>query len=469
MFSTLILARLLLPEDFGVIAIGMVVLGFIDVLRSIGVESALIRNQQAGKDLYDTAWTLKVIMTLIAASVLIAVSGAAATFFNEPRLIETLKYLAIGMAVTGFENIGIVAFRKEMRFQKDFVYMVSRKLVSFSVTVVSALILRNYWALVIGSVVTSFYTVALSYYMHPYRPRLCLTSFRELTSFSLWMFVNSVLNFAYNSAPQFIVGKFLPTSAVGHFTVTRSICSSFTQALVLPINRAAFPGYSKLNDDYLKLKESFLGTFSGIALIVFPASFGLYSIAPTLIPVVLGDAWIETIPLMEVMAFAGGLTALSGVYGIYVAIGAVSILARLTAIKLVIFVALCLYMVNSGGVEAVAWSYAITSFVVIPFVFFPLSKSLNISIYSYFNATVRPLFASLIMAITVRVFIDSASSFSPELNGIMKLIGAVFIGGLTYIALLLALWIASGKPRSIEFFCMKFGQEKLGVVLGKFW
>jgi hypothetical protein len=172
---------------------------------------------------------------------------------------------------------------------------------------------------------------------------------------------------------------------------------------------------------------------------------------------------------MEVMAFAGGLTALSGVYGIYVAIGAVSILARLTAIKLVIFVALCLYMVNSGGVEAVAWSYAITSFVVIPFVFFPLSKSLNISIYSYFNATVRPLFASLIMAITVRVFIDSASSFSPELNGIMKLIGAVFIGGLTYIALLLALWIASGKPRSIEFFCMKFGQEKLGVVLGKFW
>ncbi|NIB43121.1 lipopolysaccharide biosynthesis protein [Pseudomaricurvus alkylphenolicus] len=467
-FSTIILARLLIPADFGIIAIGMVVVGFIDVFRAIGVDAALIQNQNAGRNLYDTAWTFKIIMALLAASMLALVADSAASFFNEPRLAEVLRFLAIGMAVTGFENIGIIAFRKEMRFNKDFTFMVSRKLVSFTVTVLSAVILRSYWALVIGSVLTNFYTVALSYYMHHYRPRLSLASYRELTSFSLWMFANNLLNFAYNSAPQFIVGRFLPTAALGHLTVTKDICSAATTAIVVPINRAAFPGYAKLSNNLMKLKQSFLGTFSGIVAIVLPASFGLYSITHLLVPLALGDAWSETIPLMEVLAFAAGLTALSEVYGIYVAIGAISKLARLTAIKLLIFVPLSLYLLPLNGIEGVVWAYAITSFVVLPLVFFPVSKRLSLSVYDFFQVVSRPLLASLIMAVTVRYYIDLAQNLLPELNLILMLAGAVMVGGTVYVGLLLILWILVGRPKSIEFFCLEVVQERFEKLRARF-
>ena len=150
LISTVILARILMPEDFGLIAMAMTVIAFIDLFQTIGVDMALIQNKNAERDHYNTAWTIKVILGVVCGLVVAVFASISASFFNEPRLENVLYFLAIALFLYGFPNIGLVDFQKKMTFKYEFNYQVTTKLFSFLITVGAALIFRNYWALIIG-------------------------------------------------------------------------------------------------------------------------------------------------------------------------------------------------------------------------------------------------------------------------------------------------------------------------------
>ena len=114
--STVILARLLVPEDFGLVAMALVILGALEILGQAGFNLSLIRNQQAGRPQYDTAWTLQVLWGVLTAGVLLLGAPLIAAFFEEARLQGILYVFAVVSFIEGFKNIGIVDFRKELRF-----------------------------------------------------------------------------------------------------------------------------------------------------------------------------------------------------------------------------------------------------------------------------------------------------------------------------------------------------------------
>jgi lipopolysaccharide exporter len=144
--STLILARLLVPADFGVVAMASLVVGLADVLLSLGVNVALIRNHNATPAHYNTAWTLRLAQSAIAATVVFVAAPAAALYFNDPRIIPVLRFMALGMLLVGMENIGIITFQKEMRFGLDFRFVFLKRIVGFLTTILAAWLLRSYWA-----------------------------------------------------------------------------------------------------------------------------------------------------------------------------------------------------------------------------------------------------------------------------------------------------------------------------------
>ena len=169
--STIILARLLVPADFGLVAMATMIYGFIEIMSQFSFDVVLIQKQDAEPDYYDTAWTLSILRGLATALVLFAGAGIAADFFGDQRLVEIIYVLCLAAFVGGFTNIGIVDFRKDMNFGKDFQYIVGVKLFSFVVTLVFAFMLRTYWALVIGIASSTLAQLGLSYFMHPFRPR----------------------------------------------------------------------------------------------------------------------------------------------------------------------------------------------------------------------------------------------------------------------------------------------------------
>jgi len=117
--STLILARLLVPDDFGIVAMAYLLIGLIKVFSNFGVHVALIRNQKPTLAHYNTAWTLRLIQMGAAALVVLCVAPLAADYFGDPRLTAVLRMLSLGLVFVGFQNIGVINFQKEMRFDLE--------------------------------------------------------------------------------------------------------------------------------------------------------------------------------------------------------------------------------------------------------------------------------------------------------------------------------------------------------------
>jgi lipopolysaccharide exporter len=144
LISTLILARVLVPHDFGIVAMAMSFVALLEMLSAFGFDVVLIQKQTKERRHWDTAWTFEIIFGLSIATLMVLCASPVATFFREPDLVDVLRVLAIGSAVQGFQNIGLVAFRTEMRFDREFKFLMAKKLMGFVITVPLAFILDSY-------------------------------------------------------------------------------------------------------------------------------------------------------------------------------------------------------------------------------------------------------------------------------------------------------------------------------------
>ena len=163
LISTMILARLLVPADFGLVAMATSIMAFLELATAFRFDIPLIQNQNAEDRHFDTAWTLNALFGVGLTVLLLILAYPAAEFFREDRLFAVINVLAFGFLITGFENIGVVNFRKQLDFRKDFVLLLAKKLVGFCVTIPLAFALRSYWALVAGIVVGNAIGVAITY------------------------------------------------------------------------------------------------------------------------------------------------------------------------------------------------------------------------------------------------------------------------------------------------------------------
>ena len=460
--SQIILARLLVKEDFGIVAMAMVVVALLDLMRAFGFDLALIQNQDAVSEHYNTAWTFNIIAASVIALMLILLTPLSADFYNDPRLSEIMPLLAVGVFISGFENVGVVAFRKDLTFHKEFMYMLAKKVFAFVAVVGFALYYRNYWALIYGFIITKIGVVILSYFIHSYKPWFSLSRFKELFGFSAWLFINNLLTFINFKVPEIILGKLLGAGALGIFSVSKDITYSTSSALVIPINRATFPGYSKLNNNIPALRESLLNTQSLIALLIIPASAGFSAIAPVMVPVLLGPKWLESIAIMQILAYAGLIFSLANLTSIYLALGKPRINTMILIIRVIIFIPLLLYASIKYGLNGAAWSILITGVILLPITYAPVIKFIDIGIKDLLSRILRPIFATVVMLLSVNyTYLEFIENKSHTYN-IIELFLLVLTGTIVYIASMLALWSFSGYPAGSEQHILRVIKNKLG-------
>ena len=141
--STMILARLLLPEDFGLVALAMSVVALLDTINQFGFETPLIQRRDATRDDFDSAWTLNILLAGVVVAGIVLLAPLAAGFFKEPRVEAILYWIAVGNFFLAFQNIGVVQFRKQLNFRRDFALQVVQKAAMLAVTIPLAFWLRS--------------------------------------------------------------------------------------------------------------------------------------------------------------------------------------------------------------------------------------------------------------------------------------------------------------------------------------
>ena len=299
--SMLVMARLLLPDDFGLVALATTIAGAVEALGMMGLQLALIRESGVDRKLYDTAFTMTVIRGVLTGLIVALSAPIVADFFADDRLEAVLYVIGAVAVLQGFENIGTVAFRKDLAFDREFVLFMTARVTTSVVTFAWALVTDSYWALVAGICASRVIRVVMSYTMHPYRPGFTLAEWRKLISFSVWIWIASVAGFLRDQADAFVISRCLGITQVGVFRLGTEISSLTTSELVQPICRALLPGFSAMHNTGRSVLESVVESFSAVCLLVLPAALGLSLIAAPLVHLALGPNWSEAVPVIRIL------------------------------------------------------------------------------------------------------------------------------------------------------------------------
>lgn len=449
--STVILARLLVPADFGLVAIAMAIVAGLEILSAFNLDVVLIQNQNAEREHYDTAWSFNLVAGALQALILVFIAPLIAHFYNDPRLQMIVYLLALGRLVAGAENIGMVAFRKDLQFHKDFKFQVIKKLAGFTITMILAFWLRNYWALIGGMLAGSLAGVLLSFTMQSYRPRFSFAAIGELFHFSKWLLVNNFLYFLVQESSSFILGKLGGSHALGLFTVSYEISNLPSTDLVAPINRAIFPGYAKMAAEPGVLRQGFLNVLSAIALIVLPIGAGIALTAGPIVHLMLGAKWSEAVPLIQILAISGVIAALQTNQGsVYLALGRARTLTLLASLYAALLLPLLVWGAMSKGAIGAAEATLFVAAIMMPVNFITVMKVTKLPASRLIEVVWRPLAATGIMVLVVKIVLQISPEGNTFIVYLTQLLLATVVGGLTYVGSIILLWKATGMQVGIE-------------------
>jgi O-antigen/teichoic acid export membrane protein len=427
---TIVLARLLVPEDFGLMGIAMLAMSILGTFSETGFQAALIQKEEDIKDYLDTAWTVSALRGLVLFAVLYLAAPYIARFFESPAAAPIVRFIGVSMLLNGLTNIGVVYFQKELAFDRDFIYHLSGTLTDLLVAVAAALLLGNAWALVIGLVVGNLVRCIVSYLVHPYRPRLRFDLSRAsgLVSFGRWVFGSSIVVFLATQGDDIFLGKALGASALGLYQMAFRLSTVMSSEIAGTISKVTFPAYSKLQGDIGRLSNAYLRTIGFSTFITSPLAGGLFILAPEITALLLGEKWLLMVPGLRVLALMGMVRSIVGTGGaIVLGIGKarwdfIQNLVRVVVIAVTIYPLTMLW-----GIRGTALSTLLGIGATIPIWLHVSLKATTNKLVDYLKALSPPLLGTVLLCLIVLLFKSLASSFQ-----ILELVGAVLIGILTY-------------------------------------
>ena len=460
--STLILARVLVPEDFGLVAMGTSILAALELLGAFSFDIALIQNQKAERRHYDTAWTFAVLFGCMNAAGMCLLAVPAVSFFNEPRVEHLMYALALCTFIQGFDNIGIVAFQKDLELHKEFWLGLTKKLIGFAVTISAALLLHSFWALVCGILALRVSGLALSYWLHPYRPRFSLAAASELFNFSKWLLLNNFLIFLNNRGTDFVIGKFSGARSLGLYSIAYELANLPTTELVYPISRAVFPGYSRLAGDIAELRRAFVQVIALVALLTVPAGALIGLVAEPVVQLLLGPKWADAVPLIHILAVFGIVRSLHGPTGsIYLALGKPRRVAALQCVQLSIAIALMLLLVPRLGSIGAAWSILAGASTAMALNYTMVLRELSLSLVELLQALWRPIFGAAMMAVVLGATAGLWPADTGAASTALRLSVMSALGALCYLVTVVACWSVGGRPQGAEMQVIAFARAQL--------
>jgi lipopolysaccharide exporter len=464
--NTFLLARLLVPGDFGIVAIATTYVTAFDALSALGTDDMIVRSPNPTRALFDTGFTVAALRGLLNAVLVVVTAPLVARAFDEPRLLPVLLTLAILPVLDGFENIAIAEFRRTLRFDLEFIVYLVPRFVSVATAVAVVLIQRTFWAMVIGIIAGKLCRFILSYYMRPFLPRPTLSAWREFGGYSFWSWAASIVGFIRDRGWTLLLGVMLSATDVGIFNIAAEIAQLPITEMVNPISRAAFAGISASRNAGGDIANSLPRIIGVVLLVTLPAALGISSLAYEIVLIGLGAGWATATLIIAVIGASSpslvimtmGNTALAATgnirYNFFImtfsaafALGGAAIGAHYWGLLGVTAVFVTVLTVESVG------------FLVITM------RILGGKVSAIAHQVWRPALASAVMAIVLYASGLGWSSPSGNVTNLMLHTAiTALVGAATYSGVLLLLWWVSGMPDSAERFLL----DALRLSLGRF-
>ncbi|MBZ8180599.1 lipopolysaccharide biosynthesis protein [Oscillatoria salina] len=427
----LILARLLTPEAFGLVALANVFLAFMQIFTEQGFTKALIQRSKLEPEHLDTAFWSNLIGGVLLTIIGFLGAKYIAGIFAQPKLIPILKCLCFLFFVNSIGHVHKAILSRELAFKIMAVRTLIAIFISGLVGIIMAVAGLGVWSIVSQQMVFESVVVLIMWQAVDWRPSFKFSGqhFRDLFSFGINIIGLKFLKFFNKRSDNLLIGYFLGEVALGYYAIAYRVLQVMTQLLIGTSNQVALPTFSKLQEEPERFRQAFYRVTELTSLVAFPAFVGMATLTPELVVSVFGEQWISSIPVMRVLAFAGIIHSLSYFNtSVFMAMGKPIWKLWLTLFEAIFTLIACLLVVK-WGIAAVACAYVISIYLVFPIGLGAINRVIGVPILIYLQQFVTPAIATLIMAAVIfltKYFLVEAIDAK-----ILLIVGTV-IGVITY-------------------------------------
>lgn len=311
----LVLARILMPHDFGLIGVLMVVISIAQSFIDSGASQALIRKLDCTAEDYSTVFIYNLLGSVFFYGCVLLSSGFVARFFNEPQLRLLLNIGCVSLVINAFSLIQRTQLVKRLEFKISAKISVVSSLIAGAVTIVMALKGFGAISLVVNSTLSYFFSTAFFWIQCRWRPVWVFSkrSFRDLYSFGWPLMVSSVIDTVFVNVYNVIIGKYFSIAQLGYYTTANQLQSLPSQNLFAVIQRVTYPLLCNMQDDDRDLKITYKKILETSMMVSFACMLGLAAIAKPLIVTLIGNKWLPAVPYLQLMCFTGMLYPLHSV------------------------------------------------------------------------------------------------------------------------------------------------------------
>lgn len=443
-FFSIVLARLLSPAEFGVIAILNLIVHYANGFTNIGFGNALVQKTSIDNDHIDSLFTLDLTISLLMFALTWFAAEYIASFFDIPQVAPALKWMSLYYIITTFRHVPEALLRRELEFS----FLSIASLVEIFLTYLLAIALAytgySYWSILIATLVVSCgYSVAIMFKLGRFpRFKYRHDKMKAIYSFGFWNFFRGQFELLVAKIDYLVIGKFLGATALGVYEKSFELTDRSAKGFSMPIGSVFFSAFSREKNDVLKVKDLFLQASGLMALVLFPVLFGLHSVAPYFVYSCLGDEWsgavlpLQILPLAFFFKVGAGLSS-----NVNVAMGSYRANALLSSATSVSFAVLCFIFVGYG-IEVICYLFFFYAVLHGYALFLITRKILELTVYEVIKSIIYPLGAGGIMVVSVKY---SAGYFVDQYS-FVSLLSLTLIGAGIYVALC-ALLVFMGKVR----------------------
>jgi PST family polysaccharide transporter len=456
--TLMVLARLLSPADFGLVAIAMSVIMVTEAVLELPVWQALVRLPMT-RTHFDTAFTLAVLRSLVVVLILFAIAWPVARIYGEDRLIPLVCALAFAPASRSLGSARMIEYAKKLDFRREFVLEFTGKIVAFIISVSLAWWTRSYWSLAAGTIAAPITMVILSYLLAPYRPRLTLQKWRAFASFLGWSTAAQAVN-AFNwQIDQLLLGRLVNPIELGRFSMAANLAVLPSQVIVARVLSPLMVTFSLIRKDRRRLTLAYQNSATTMVAAGIPVMVGISAISEPLIRLILGEQWVEAAPILRWLSLAAiPAFFFAPLAPLSMALNRTKIFLRLSLIELVFKLPIVVAGAVYYGVTGVVVARLATAFFVAGCSALAVRQLIGLPLHTQAFSPWRPILSGLAMALAIMPMEDWLANVRGLLPLILGLTAVVFVAAVVYGGSIFMLWRLAGCPEGFE--------SKIANVLG---
>lgn len=434
--TTVILARLLSQDDFGVAGYALVVMSFLDVLNGFGVMAAVIYFKDDDGKIANTAFWIAQGMGILQGAAIWWMAPWAGTFFNDARVIPLVRLLAINFPITALRIVHDSLLQKELLFSRRFIPDLVLSTAKGVISIILALLGFGVWSLIIGYIIGNALSVLAFWMVMPWRPSFSIDRqfLKVLFSYGTRIVALEFLAIVLTESDYLIVGHSLGSIALGVYTMAFRIPDMLIVQFNYTISKVIFPAFTKVRENAAALEKTYLSTLRYVALITVPLGIGTAMVARPLVIVFLSEKWLDVYPVLQAISIYAMLLSLAHHNGdIYKALGRPSVEVWISMVRACVLVPALIWAVSfQQSIVAVGWVHVTVAGLTVLASMYVVTRMMNFSLRFIVEAFSPALLAGGFMTLMVGMVMVLLASYAAWI----QLLGGIAVGIISYLGIL---------------------------------